>query len=398
MCDFGNIVCEGVASVAKSAFAEIADSAASAAGQLIVDAFTWWLHTPGVDVQQPAVVRAQSYTLPLIAVVLMGSVLVQALRMTLSRKPNPALNVGVGLVRYFVVSTLGLVVLAGAVKAADDFAVWVVNQGMADFAVGIRRSLTADVITNPFLLLILGLLGVLLGALQWVLGFVRQAGILVLAALLPLAAAGSINDSTKVWLNRMFPWLVTLVFYRPMAALIYMIGFEFLGTGADVTTAMTGLMVLVLAVIAMPAMLRFFSWAGVSMSSGGGAVMAGAIGAASLASAASRTSAVQHANHLETHGPGSDQPPPSGADPSGGPRPGPVGPGGTGGGRGTPGSPEGGSAAGAADSSPKAAGGAAVAAGAGGAAAVVSLEAFRRAQQAAGGTVEGMTGGGGEQQ
>src|SRR5205085_2693041 len=83
-----------------------------------------------------------------------------------------------------------------------------------------------------------------------------------LAALLPLAASGSINESTKPWLNRMLPWLLTLVLYRPMAALIYMIGFTFLGTGNDVTTVMTGLMVLVLAVVAMPAMMRFFSWAG----------------------------------------------------------------------------------------------------------------------------------------
>jgi hypothetical protein len=116
----------------------------------------------------------------------------------------------------------------------------------------------------------MGGLGHLLGAVQWVLGFVRQAGILVLAALLPLAASGSVNESTKPWLNRMPPWLLTLVLYRPMAALIYMIGFTFLGTSNDVTTVMTGLMVLVLAVIAMPAMMRFFSWAGVSVTGGVG--------------------------------------------------------------------------------------------------------------------------------
>ncbi|MGH3827346.1 MAG: hypothetical protein ACRDQX_09260, partial [Pseudonocardiaceae bacterium] len=290
--------------MAKGAFEEIADSAASAAGQMIVDSMTWWIHTPSVDPQTPAVRTVQSYTMPLIAVVLMGSVLVQAMRMTLSRKRDPALNVGIGLVRYVVVATVGLVVLAGALKAADDFSVWVVNQGMADFAVRIQRSLTADVITNPFLLLVLGGLGVVLGALQWVLGFVRQAGILVLAALLPLAASGSMNESTKPWLNRMLPWLVTLVLYRPIAAMIYTIGFTFLGAANDVTTAMTGLMVLVLSAVAMPAMMRFFSWAGVSVGGGGGAVMAGAIGAASLVGAAGRAPANQQANYMAANGPG----------------------------------------------------------------------------------------------
>lgn len=270
MCDHGNLVCEGIASVAKGAFEQIAESAAGAAGQMIVDSLTWWVRTPSVNPQNPAVATAQAYTLPLIALVLMGSVLVQAIRMTLSRKRDPALNVGVGLVRYFVTATVGVVVLAGAVKAADDFSAWVVGQTMVDFSTRMKAVLTAAVITNPFSLLAMGGLGYLLGAVQWVLGFIRQAGILVLAALLPLAASGSINESTKPWLNRMLPWLLTLVLYRPMAALIYMIGFTFLGTGNDVTTVMTGLMVLVLAVVAMPAMMRFFSWAGVSVTGGGG--------------------------------------------------------------------------------------------------------------------------------
>jgi type IV secretion system protein TrbL len=251
-----DIGCE-IQQAAKGAFEQIAESAAGAAGQMIVDSLTWWIRTPSVDPQTPAVATAQSYTLPLIALVLMGSVLVQAIRMTVSRKRDPALNVGVGLVRYFVVATVGLVALAGAVKAADDFAAWVVGQTMVDFSTRMKAVLTPAVITNPFSLLAMGGLGYLLGAVQWVLGFVRQAGILVLAALLPLAASGSINESTKPWMNRMLPWLLTLVLYRPMAALIYMIGFTFLGTGNDVTTVMTGLMVLVLAVVAMPAMMRF---------------------------------------------------------------------------------------------------------------------------------------------
>jgi len=338
MCDQTSIICQGISTVAKGAFQEIAESAAGAAGQMIVDSLTWWVRTPSVDPQNPAVATAQAYMLPLIALVLMGSVLVQALRMTVSRKRDPALNVGVGLVRYFVVATVGLVALAGAVKAADDFSVWVVGQTMVDFSTRMKAVLTAAVITNPFSLLAMGGLGYLLGAVQWVLGFIRQAGILVLAALLPLAASGSINESTKPWLNRMLPWLLTLVLYRPMAALIYMIGFTFLGTGNDVTTVMTGLMVLVLAVVARPGMMRFFSWAGVSVTGGGGAAMAGAIGAASLIGATSRTPANQHANYIDLYGPGSRGGPPPGAGPAGAPSPGPVGPSGPHGGPGMPGS------------------------------------------------------------
>jgi hypothetical protein len=326
--------------------------------------------------------------------------------MTLSRKRDPALNVGVGLVRYFVVATVGLVALAGAVKAADDFAVWVVGQTMVDFSTRMKAVLTPEVITNPFSLLVMGGLGYLFGAVQWVLGFIRQAGILVLAALLPLAASGSINESTKPWLNRMLPWLLTLVLYRPMAALIYMIGFTFLGTGNDVTTVMTGLMVLVLAVVAMPAMMRFFSWAGVSVTGGGGAAMAGAIGAASLIGATSRAPANQHANYIDLHGPGSRGGPPPGAGPAGAPSSGPVGPSGPHGGPGLSGAAAAQSTAGAGAAS-RTAGGAATsgagAAGAGaagpaGAALAAGALAAQWTRQAAHGAAEGMTGGAGDQQ
>ncbi len=167
MCDTGQIICQGIASVAKGAFEEIAESAAGAAGQMIADSLTWWIRTPSVDPQTPAVATAQSYTLPLITLVLMGSVLVQALRMTLSRKRDPMLNVGIGLVRYFVVATLALVVLAGALKAADDFSVWVVGQSIADFSTRMKTVLTPAVIANPFSLLAMGGLGYLLGAVQW---------------------------------------------------------------------------------------------------------------------------------------------------------------------------------------------------------------------------------------
>jgi type IV secretion system protein TrbL len=401
-----DIGCE-IQQAAKGAFEQIAESAASAAGQMIVDSLTWWVRTPSVDPQTPAVAAAQAYTLPLIALVLMGSVLVQALRMTLSRKRDPALNVGIGLVRYFVVATVGLVVLAGALKAADDFSVWVVGQSMADFSARMKAVLTVGVITNPFSLLVMGGLGYLLGAVQWVLGFVRQAGILVLAALLPLAASGSVNESTKPWLNRMLPWLLTLVLYRPMAALIYMIGFTFLGAANDVTTVMTGLMVLVLAVVAMPAMMRFFSWAVVSVNGGGGAVMAGAVGAASLMGASSRARANKQASYIDATGPGSNNPSrPDGAGPTGGPPITQPGPGGAAGGPGTPGgagqqatpgADTGSRTAGAGSSAGSAGGSAAVAAGPAGAAVAGGVLAAQWTRQAAHGAAENMTGGGEDQ-
>jgi hypothetical protein len=80
-----------------------------------------------------------------------------------------------------------------------------------------------------------------------------------------------------------------MVVYKPAAALIYYIGFSYLSTTSSndpggIGTMITGIMVLLLAVLAMPLMLRFFVWSGVQVAGerGGGAAMLGAVGAMSL--------------------------------------------------------------------------------------------------------------------
>ena len=58
----------------------------------------------------------------------------------------------------------------------------------------------------------------------------------------------------------------------------------------------TGVMVLLLAVLAMPVMLRFFAWSGArSPARGGGSAFVGAAGAMSLSGAAGRAAAVTQA-------------------------------------------------------------------------------------------------------
>src|SRR5882757_3072239 len=328
-----------VQSVVGSAFDKIAQTAGQAAGDLLVQAMSWWVKTPSVNPDSASVRQLQSYTLPIVGLVLTGSILVQAIRMILSRKKDPAVDVTMGLLRYAIVTTLGLTTLGLALQAGDQLASALLNQAMNDFANRMKGLMTAAILTNSFSLLFVAAAGFLLAAIQWLLGFVRQAGILVLAVMLPLAASGSINQSTRSWMSRLVPWLISLVLYKPMAAMIYVIGFGMLGTGQDVSTVMTGLMVLVLACLAMPAMLRFFSWAQVSASGGGaaGALASGAMGAVALSQLTTRGSAVQSANSVERNGPGSvGGSPPQGAGPGGGgvissPGQGGVSPAGTGG-------------------------------------------------------------------
>jgi hypothetical protein len=273
-----------VTTAANTAVQVMGTEAGKAAATNIGEAMTFWVDTPSIDPASPAVRTLQGYTVPIAGLILVISVLAQSVKMMLSRKKDPLLNIAVGLARYAVATAVGLALLAAALQAVDELSQSLVDRGLADYAERMQGLFTAQVQSNPFGVLLLAVVAWVLGALQWLLAFIRQAGILVLAAMLSIAAAGSINESTKGWLTKLTSWLAALVAYKLMAAMIYTIGFTLMGAGQDFATLLTGVMVMVLAALALPAMMRFFSWSGLAASSGvgvGGAVATGvAVGAA----------------------------------------------------------------------------------------------------------------------
>ena len=297
MCDALDLTCAAT-QVAASAFDSIVASAGKAAAEMIGNAMTFWVGTETVNPDSPAVQNLQRYTVPVSAVILTGSVMVQGIRMMFSRKKDPLVSAAVDLIRYAVVSAIGLTTLALGVQAADAMAQSLIDQGINGYAERMKVVFGQGIVTGggAFELLLLALIGFLLGMLQWLLAFFRTAGLLVLAAMLTLAA------TRAEWMKRIVPWALTLVAYKPMAAMIYVIGFGLMGDGQDVSTRLTGLMVLALAAVAMPAMMRFFAWSGGAAAGGsgvGGALAGGAMGIAARGGFGGR---------LSTYSPGTDHP------------------------------------------------------------------------------------------
>ncbi|MDN5855836.1 MAG: hypothetical protein L0K86_23950 [Actinomycetia bacterium] len=138
--------------------------------------------------------------------------------------------VATGLIRFAVVSALGLVALQIALRAGDALATQLLDGAAGNFAL-----LMEDVLVDgdaTFLVLLVSLIAAVLSLVQWVLMAMRQAGLLVLAAMLPLAASGSLTRSTRGWLDKLLVWLLAMVAYKPAAAFIYYIGFSYLSSPA----------------------------------------------------------------------------------------------------------------------------------------------------------------------
>ena len=298
-------------------FTAIVESAARAAAALVGDAAGWW-QVPSTSLLAPAVLGAQDALRPVLLLVLTASVLVQSIRIILMRRGEPLFAVFGGLLRFAVAAALGITVLQGALWAGDMLATNLLGSGTesgaAAFGATMREALTArrGGLAEPFLLLLLSVVVLMLAAAQWMAMALRQVALLAVAATLPLAAAGSLTATTRGWLSRLVPWALAMVLYKPAAALIHAVGEQYLSQlaepgGPGVSTVLTGIVVLALGVAALPMSLRLLSWSSVRIASGGGSgeAMAGATGAIRLSSLGSTSPSVQLATFMENAGPGS---------------------------------------------------------------------------------------------
>ena len=118
----------------------------------------------------------------------------------------------------------------------------------------------------------LGIVAIIISAIQAVLMLFRQGALVVLAGVLPLAAAGMLTPATRRWFPRVTGWMLALIFYKPAAAAVYATAFTMIGTGKDPRTVLMGFTMVFLSLLALPVLMRFFTWTTghVADASGGG--------------------------------------------------------------------------------------------------------------------------------
>ena len=115
----------------------------------------------------------------------------------------------------------------------------------------------------------------------------RQGAIVILAGVLPLAAAGTLNPATRPWFRKVTGWMLALIMYKPAAAAVYATAFTLIGTGRNLQTVLTGFAMVVMSLLALPVLMRFFTWttgAIADSASGGGFLQTALSGAAAVGS------------------------------------------------------------------------------------------------------------------
>lgn len=222
------------------------------------------------------------------------SVIIGAARMVWEQRAEPGRETIKSLLTLVVVAGSGVTIVGLLVTAADSFSVWIINgslncdvttDGGACFGTNMANLLALT--TNPaagglgaLLIIILGLIAILATTFQIILMVARGGMLVILTGILPLAASATNTEMGKAWFKKCISWLVAFILYKPAAAIVYAAAFQLVGTdvfkddGTGLLAVLTGLMLMVIALFAMPALMRFVTPLVGAMSAGAGGAMA----------------------------------------------------------------------------------------------------------------------------
>ena len=151
-------------------------------------------------------------------------------------------------------------------------------------AVGDQTGFTvglAGTVTTAFIAIVLGIVAFLATVIQIMLMLVRGGMLVLLVGTLPLVAAFSNTEMGMQWFRKASAWLIAFALYKPAAAVVYAVAFDLAGQQGALAL-LDGVMMLVLAILVLPALLRFVvpATSALAGAGGSGAMLAGAAGGA----------------------------------------------------------------------------------------------------------------------
>ncbi|MEV0027920.1 hypothetical protein [Nocardia sp. NPDC050793] len=262
---------------------------------------TWWTDLPAPELTDPggepgpALSAIRDYTSSLQVVFLTTGIMFAAARLALAKRgglAGEAQESFLMLARAVIASMSFAAVIAAGTRAGDAFANWVIfDASSGDWAGVVNRLTDFDAETRSGLgtgvLLLVGLLGLISTLIQLVMLVIRQALLIVVVAVIPMAAAASGTGPGSQAYKRLLAWALAFVLWKPVGALVYAIAFAVIGNEdqRDPQLVLLGLILLVMSVVVLPALIRLVAPAVATLGGGGGATAVLAGGAAGVAMA-----------------------------------------------------------------------------------------------------------------
>jgi hypothetical protein len=237
----------------------ICQSFAKAAQQLLTSFAQSFSSIPPINLSYSGIRSVYGLSLEIAAVVAAVLLMVQVIRTALVHDGSAIVQglTGIGKAALSFVLILGAA--ATALRASDELTSWIITRtfGTPQALAGrLGQLVTFRTGVSPSLLLVFALAGILLTLALWGQLLIRNIAVTVLVAVSPIAAAGQVAHASQQWWRKLVRVTIQLIVLKPAVALIFAVGLTLPGTSAGIQKLLTGLLVLLLAGIAWPAMAR----------------------------------------------------------------------------------------------------------------------------------------------
>jgi type IV secretion system protein TrbL len=249
----------------------LASGIADAVGDMLVTLGTLWIRLGIPDVWHggttgPTVEFLHSQVAYFAATLAVLGIIVSAARLAWSQRTEPGWELAEGVFLMVFVTAAGVPMIALATSFADEWSQAIITNAVhgGDFGRNVAEMLKlSGPELAPVLAIMFGFVALVVSAVMVCELAFRAAVLVLLAGLLPVVAAMAVLPGGRVHLKRYGAWVVALVAWKPVAALIYAAAFRMMGAreldASGIGSILIGLTLMTAAVVALPALLRLLT-------------------------------------------------------------------------------------------------------------------------------------------
>ena len=301
---------------------ELARDALEEAAQYVGNAVVWLLEefaeifnkASVIDLDDTGIEEPTSIAMALSAVIAAFLLLLQFGKVAISHQGGPAATAIAGLAKWAIILCAYWTVTTTALTWSDAVSDWIVQytfhpagdttpseamkQKFGEMFGGLivggggAATVGGALITGEgvgaaavAVVIVIGIVCILAIGALWIEVLLRQAGIMILMATMPIVLAGQLSEATKDWWPKARDALLALILMKPMIVFCFSIGFFAIEQGEGVQNMIVGLLIFLMACFCWPVLAKFMTFS----SLGAGAAMAGGM-ISSLGSSASSMS------------------------------------------------------------------------------------------------------------
>lgn len=294
--------CQGIdplcwgADAANSLFGGMVEGLYDGAVELAKIIGTWWMEVPPPNLNSPGLNLLQQDLSWFVWVFAVIGFFIGLIRLVMTEDVRSgAVNLAKPIINLVLATGVYMAAVPILLTAGDETARWLLDrstEGNSSMDMQILIPSTGALAGNHGVAFVVYLLMLLGAGVNFMFMIFRNLMLVILMAFIAVVAAASGTESGNQAWRKANGWLIALLLFKPVAAGIYALGFRLMiddtdisqnsDLGAGMVSALTGLLILVLAALALPGLIKFIVPAAAVGSGGfsGGAALSGAAGVA----------------------------------------------------------------------------------------------------------------------